>query len=166
MKRSEVLDLLSRYRANEARMKAIPDMIKRLERERAEIVRTMVDDQVRTTANADGMPRSGRISDPTAEIGSRLADGWVPERVREIDSEIDRKKADLERVTQDWRLVDNLFKGLNYRDVFILKRKYCDQMILRDIRYDYQCQYSKVLSEETMSKYIEKAVKRLCALAE
>lgn len=73
--------ILDTYAENKARCAHIDAQIKQLESEIEQWKRNAAEELSLPARTLDGMPRGGQVSDPTAAVAIRLANGFEPEEI-------------------------------------------------------------------------------------
>lgn len=138
MQKETVDEMLRNYREYSARCLYLECCIRDIEDKLRSIRKTMVPDAISITAKYTDMPGAkGRVSDPTASVASRFADGYQPEAVRELEAELARMQDELRDKTPTTVFVEIWLNALNDKERFVIERKMIDGLFWREIAAEF-----------------------------
>lgn len=166
MTRDKLRELVENYAHNMAKIAVLKAEVEQLKLERRQIMDSLVDDEVQTTSVLTGMPRGGQTGDPAGRLAVKLASGWLPDRVQDIDAQIKVLKGEIEVRVAEQRFVDGAIKGLDSRDQFVYIRYALRHEMIRDIRMEFKRQYGREYSQRQMIRIIQAAEERFYAVVD
>jgi len=163
--REQVDLMLSSYREKAARCEHLEKEIPELENMLKDCMTSIIDDEVKTTSVLSDMPKGSITSDPTGRLGMLLAEGYKPERVRELELEIYQKKIELQSISPCVIFVDAWLSGLNPRERFLIERKVIDSSYWRNVIDDYTEKFGETYSKQGLRNVLMAALEKIYRIA-
>lgn len=154
----DVKDLLSKYSANKGRAARLETEIAKLEME-ARQIRAMEASTLKASS-VDGMPRrKGGKSDPTAKKAVQLASGEAVSRDEaRVLEKISGKKADLNQLTLDVKLVEGWLSALMERERLIINLQMIQKRSWRETGQEYERAFGDQMSDDTLRRMRDRAI--------
>lgn len=75
-------------------------LVKETERLRDSLLHTVVEDTVSITQVISDMPRGTSVSDPTGKLGSMLAEGYVPQHIRQVEEDLEKMRMEIPNLVE------------------------------------------------------------------
>ena len=156
---------LSRYKEDKARMEHLRVEIDREKADIEEAERVIeLNPDALGAQNLSGMPHSTKISDPTAQTAIRLATGWVPKELKIMRDELDELVREFEDKKKRTAYVDAWLLALTERESWVIQKQVIGGEIWRDIMDDYEKVYRVRISQDSLARMKQKALKKIYAL--
>jgi hypothetical protein len=95
------------------------------------------------------MPRGGGLSDPTARIACKYADGYMPKPIQELREDVREMEAQCMAAGQAVWLVDSWVMTLDFRERFAIEKQAIDGMTWREVIAEYERLYGVFLGKRT-----------------
>lgn len=166
MRPESVDQCLANYREYTARCTFLEHEIHELQALVERLKRTTVEDAVSITQVMNGMPRGTDISDPTGRIGTKFADGYVPDYIREIEEEIRQRESEYRFKLPAIVFVDAWLKVLNKRERFVIENKTIGGMFWRELAVAYKEEFGEEYSRQGLKKIRDRAIVKIYKVAE
>ena len=126
---------------------------------------TVIEDSVLAAQPLSGMPRSGKVSDPTAQIGSAAADGWMTSEMKHISQEI----RELERELRSQRIVVHFvtawLNGLNEKERWIIEKQVIDGAYWREVIFGFKAKFGDEYSKDGLKRIKRSAMNKIYRIA-
>lgn len=166
MTRDNVNELLANHRTNTGRCLYLEAEIDRL---RGEINRAKANlaMDVATAHNYElsDMPRGSAVGQPTERLGLRLASGWTPDYI----SDMERELAGLEREHRERAtrrtFVEAWLNGLAERERWLIEQQVIDGVYWRDVLIRYRRKFGADCSLDTLKRVKAKALDTIYDMA-
>lgn len=150
---------LKEYRVNSARCDFLRQDIPRLEKLVQELRDDIVDNEVHITQVITDMPRGGTTSDPTGKLGMKLANGYEPRYIEEIETEIKQKQLELKYKDVSVWSVETGLKSLTPKERFLIEHKYIQEDFWRNIVEGFNKEFGEGYNnKDTLKKMIDKGL--------
>ena len=166
MRKEAVKQMLQSYREDKARCQYLENEIPQLEKMADTLRKEMVDDAVSITQVISDMPRGTSVSDPTGKLGALFAAGYVPDHIRQVETQIRAKRRELSRKQITVTLVDSALTGLTDRERFVVERKFIDGMFWRELIEAYRGTFAMHYSKSAMKKITDTALDKMSRIME
>ena len=161
------MNRLISYRVDSARCEYLRKDIPRLQGLLQSLRDNIVDDEVHITQSLSGMPFGGAISDPTGKLGARLADGYEPIELSEIELEIGTKIEELRHKEVCVWCIETGLSSLTPKERYLVECKYIQNDFWRNIIENFNSKFGEVyVSKEPLKRMIERALETMCAVLE
>lgn len=158
-------EMLTQYTENKARCAHIDCEIAWREAMLEQLSATIIEDSVRISQNLDGMPHSGKISDPTAMVAVNVADGMETEDMRAMRKEITELKAERKRKSISVYFVDAWLMALNPKEKLIIETQVINHMYWRDVLSKYADAFNDVFTKEGLRLIKKNAMRKIYKIA-
>lgn len=165
MLQNKVDEMLQSYRECAARCAHLEREIPELKRLVDELKTEIVDDEVKTTSVLSDMPKGNATSDPTGKLGMKLATGFMPTRITEIEAEIAEKEAELQSILPTKIFVEAWLSGLNDRERFVVERKQLDGCYWRILIDEFHAKFRELYSKRALQYIYEVAMEKIYRIA-
>jgi len=150
---------LKNYREHYARCEFLKRDIPRLEKIVQDLKNNIVENEVHITQVITDMPRGSTTSDPTAILGMKLANGYQPADVEEIELEIEQKKAELKHKDISVWSVETGLKSLTPKERFLIVHKYIQEDFWRNIVEGFNKEFGEAYNnKDTLKRMIDKGL--------
>lgn len=160
--RDQVMQRLVNLREDRARCEYLRMEIPRLQRTIDSLREEIVDNEVHITQTLSDMPHGSGTSDPTGRLGLKLAGGYEPAYIREIELEIAQKRAELEHKEVCVWCIETGLKCLTDKERFLVEHKYVRGDFWRNIIEDFNNSFGEVyVSKEPLKRTIERALETI-----
>ena len=111
------------------------------------------------------MPRSGKVSDPTAQIGIAAADGLMTSEMKNIFQEI----RELERELRGQRIVVHFvtawLNGLNEKERWIIEKQVIDGAYWREVIFGFKAKFGDEYSKDGLKRIKRSAMNKIYRIA-
>ena len=159
MTRENVEKYLKEYRENSARCQYLTREIERLQKTVLELRAAIVSDQINITQVISDMTRVSGTSDPTGILGSKLADGFEPAYIEEIEEEIRLKQLELKYKDVIVWSVETALKSLTPKERWLIDHKYIQEDFWRNIVEGFNDEFKEGYNnKDTLKKMIDKGL--------
>ena len=159
MTRENVEKYLKEYRENSARCQYLTREIERLQKTVLELRAAIVSDQINITQVITDMPRGSGTSDPTGKLGAKLADGFEPAYIEEIEEEIRLKQLELKYKDVIVWSVETALKSLTPKERWLIDHKYIQEDFWRNIVEGFNDEFKEGYNnKDTLKKMIDKGL--------
>ena len=162
----KVLQMLKEYRECLGRAEYLAHALVEKRNERSAIMRTMVADEISISPVLSGMPHSSNIEDPTSKLAIKLADGYVPKEVRELDAEIRKLSREVTCKCNAIACVNAWLTGLNDKERWIIEKHVIDGAYWREIAYSYGERFGDMYTRDGLKKIKKAALSKIYRMAE
>ena len=112
------------------------------------------------------MPHGTSVGNPVEELAVKLASGWLPPEVREMQSELEQEKAEHGRLSGRVRYVETWLSALTEREGWVVVHQYSGGETWHNVMADYQRQYGEYISKDTLKRLRGSAFKKVYRTAE
>ena len=112
------------------------------------------------------MPRGTTVGNPTERSGLKLASGWTPEHIREMEQELAAMDAEWSKRRLTVMFVEAWLNGLGERERWIIEQQIIDEVFWRDIIIHYRATYHEEASKDTLKRLRNKALEKIYKMAE
>ena len=161
-----VNDALKSYLNDKARALHLAIEISELARRVNSAVASLESDETGPNAQViTGMPHGNKISTPTEDVAIRLADGWLPPEIKEMQEELQHKQTELEKLQARVKFVEAWMGVLTEREHWIVLHQYIRAEYWRDILDDYSRYFGQYASKDTLKRLRTRALNEMYAVA-
>lgn len=162
MNHTSVMECLANYREYSARCDYLRKEIPRLETLVQQLRNDIVDNEVHITQVISDMPRGSSTSDPTGKLGTKLAIGYEPGYIEEIEEEIRQKKAELKYKDITVWSVEAGLRSLTPKERYLIERKHIHEDFWRNILEGFNESFNEAyVSKEPLKKIIDKGLETM-----
>lgn len=162
MNRERVMECLANYREYSARCEYLRNEIPRLEDLVQELRNDIIDNEVHITQVISDMPRGTSTSDPTGKLAAKLAQGYEPGYIEEIEEEIRQKKAELKHKDVLVWSVETAFKSLTPKERFLVEHKYIQEDFWRNIVEGFNESFNEGYNnKDTLKRILDKGIETI-----
>ena len=165
MQPDEVRSCIEKYRDCAARCAFLEREIKDLEIRLTHLLETQVEDAISITQQLTGMPHATGVGDPTGKLAQKMADGFKPDYIRELEHEIAEKKEELRTKSSVVIYVDSWMKCLSERERYVIMRQCIDGAYWRDVVAGFQEKFGDVYSPQGLKKIRTRAMNKIYEIA-
>ena len=166
MQREVVEKTLCQYRHNKGRCEFLAVEIDKLEYEIKLGMANIVADEAAIGAQViSDMPHGTKIGNPTEETGIRLADGWVPQYIKDMREEVAKLRDEQHQLMISVNFVDAWLRGLSEREAWIIKVTYIDNESWERIASMHKKEFDSELTAKTLRKHKKAAFEKICLMA-
>jgi hypothetical protein len=162
----QVLSMLSEYMITKGRCAYMEAKISVLEMEIRSAYASLVTDQVLASSGQDGMPRGNEISRTVENLAIRLADGWVPDTLRDMNAELSELYRQRDILKNVLARVDAWLKGLTDRQRFVIEHQVIQNESWREVTNSFRQQFGESVSKDTLKRIKDRAVDTIISMAE
>ena len=162
---ARVDEMLKSYRESIGRCGHLEYEIKERQNTIESLRKTIVEDSVLAGQPMSGMPRSGKISDPTGQIGSAAADGCMTEEMKELQKEINALEAELRIKKIVVHFVDAWLDGLNEKERWIIEKQVIDGAYWREVIFSYKTKFGEEYSKDGLKRIKKNAMNKIYRIA-
>ena len=140
-----------------------------LEVELADLERR-IDKAIISLAGDEAGPKAQRISDmphgtgvgnPTEQLAVKLASGWLPPEVRDMQGEHRTLQAEYDKTSARVKFVDAWLGALTERESWIVTHQCIQAEFWRDVINDYNREFGGYVTKETLKGLRAKAYKQM-----
>ena len=168
MTEKQIRDMLTRYKPTAGRIKHLEieaeELKIKLGRAREEAIDALAGPH---SANLDGLPRGGGISDPTGRLGVKLADGApvsaevtaLEERLKDIEEALDISRNDM-------RYMNTWISILLDRELLLVNRKLIEGQTWPEVARGYQERFGDEMNEKTLRRMLKGAIHQIWLMTE
>ena len=122
MRTEDIMVLLENYNSNRARFAylevAIADLADQIGKARS----MMITNEVMRASGLDGMPKGNAVTSQVENLAVRLADGWTPEYVTEMEEELKGMQIEKESVRRKVAYVDAWLLALSEKQGWVIRQ--------------------------------------------
>lgn len=162
MNHASVMECLANYREYSARCDYLHKEIPRLEALVQQLRNDIVDNEVHITQVISDMPRGSSTSDPTGKLGTKLAIGYEPGYIEEIEEEIRQKKAELKVKDITVWCVETGLKSLTPKERYLVERKYIYEDFWRNIVEGFNNSFNEGYNnKDTLKRILDKGIETM-----
>lgn len=162
MNHASVMECLANYREYSARCDYLRREIPRLETLVQQLRNDVVDNEVHITQVISDMPRGSSTSDPTGKLGTKLAIGYEPKYIAEIEEEIKEKKSELKFKDITVWSVEAGLKSLTPKERYLVERKYIYEDFWRNIVEGFNNTFSEGYNnKDTLKRILDKGLETM-----
>lgn len=154
----QLLSSLSEYNARKGKCAFVEAQIEDLERMIREAYATLISGQVLASAEQDGMPRGNQVSRTVENLAVRLADGWLPNDLRDMNEELSRLYRQRDILKSQVARVEAWLKGLNDRQRFVIERQVIQGESWKDVTIQYRKMFGDSASKRTTQRIRDTAI--------
>ena len=165
MKQEEVNACLLQYGQNRARCAYLGQRLQEMRGELAYLKAHKVEDLVSVSPGNDGMPHSQNTGDPAGTAAIRLADGYEPGYITELERDIDRLDREHQRIEACLGYVDAWLLALNRQEKFLLEHKYLQQESWRCVAQAFEMEFGYPISLRGLKAAKKRAMQRIYEIA-
>ena len=165
--KAKVDDAIKTYYSDKARAEHLALEIAELERRIKTAVSNLAGDEAGPKAQRiSDMPHGTSVGNPTEELGMKLASGWLPPEVKEMQSDLKSFQFEYSDLMLRVRFVDAWMGALNERERWVIMHQYSQQDTWHNVMTDYQKTYGDFVSKETLKRMRGAAFKKVYRIAE
>lgn len=161
----KVDEFLKNYREYSARCDFLENEIAELERIAQELRRTFIEDNISVSQVMNGMPHGTGISDPTGRLALLSASGYLPDYIKEIDDEVEKKKSELRYKTPTVIFVESWLKVLTPRERFVVENKTLNGMFWRELVIAFKNEFGEEYSKNGLKNIRDSAIQKIYNIA-
>lgn len=161
----KVDQMLKDYRECKGRCEHLRTEIELLDRQSVSLRRTMIEDAVSVSATVSDMPRGTALSDQTANVALRFADGKVPDYIKEIEADADKLRKELSEKDMVVIFVEAWLKGLTEKERWIIEKQVIDGAYWREIIHDYRDRYGDEYTKDGLKRIRNVAMTKIYRIA-
>ena len=167
MRKETVDEMLRNYREYSARCLYLEHCIKDTEGKLNRNKASMIPDAISITAKYTEMPSAkGRVSDPTATVATRFADGYQSEAVQELEVELAKMRDELRDKTPTTVFVEIWLNALNDKERFVIEKKMIDGLFWREIASEFVERFGARYSSISLKRIRLGALEKVYKIAE
>lgn len=108
------------------------------------------------------MPRGGnRVGSKVEDIAVKFADGWMPEELADLNTEIDKIEAEANRCGMVVQYVEAWLSALTERERWIVEHQFINEEIWDNVLTDYQRLFDRGLSRDTLKRIKMRGLERI-----
>ena len=154
--------VLATYTSDKARAEHLKVEIENITQLIAEMEKSVAANAAAIGAQAlTGMPHGSGISDPTASTAIRLASGWEGEDIEQLKAEKRDYEAELKQRLRTVAYVDAWLTALTEREAWLIRKQVLNGEFWRDIVDDYSRDYQFRISQDTLARIKQKAMRKI-----
>lgn len=112
-----------------------------------------------------GMPHGSTVSSPTERAGIALASGWLPEYIKQMDSDLAELRKEYSQRYLTVMFVSSWLQGLTERERWIIEHQVIDGEFWKDILARYKSAYSEECSKDSLKRLKSRALEKIYAMA-
>lgn len=162
MNHDRVMECLAKYREYSARCSYLQMEIPRLEALVQQLRNDIVDNEVHITQVISDMPRGSSTSDPTGKLAAKLANGYEPGYIEEIEEEIRQKKAELKHKDVVVWSVETALKSLTPKERFLVEHKYIQEDFWRNIVDGFNSSFNEGYNnKDTLKRMLDRGLETM-----
>ena len=165
VEQEEVNTCLEQYVQNRARCAYLEQRLQDMRGELAYLKAHKVEDLVSVSPGNDGMPHSQNTGDPAGTAAIRLADGYEPGYITELERDIDRLDREHQRLQACLGYVDAWLLALNRQEKFLLEHKYLHQETWRSVSRAFEMEFGYPISLRGLKAAKKRAMQRIYEIA-
>lgn len=161
MQPEKVDEMLDNYCKYAARVAYLTEAIREAERLCESLRKTVVEDTVSITQVISDMPHGTALSDPTGRIGMMLAEGYVPEHIRQVEEDLSEMRLEVQSKQIVLTFVDAWLVCLSPRERFVIeKHKLCKEF-WRDVAEGFAKEFGDQYSTQGLKRIQKRALKKM-----
>ena len=165
--KATVDEALKTYVADKARAGHLALEIADLERRVAVAKAQLAGDEAGPRAQViSDMPHGTTVGNPTEELAVKLASGWLPPEIKEMQNELEAEKAEHGRLSGRVQYVETWLSALTEREGWVVLHQYSGGETWHNVMADYQRQYGEYLSKETLKRMRASGFRKVYRTAE
>ena len=150
------------YAQDKARTAHLAVEIAELERRISTAVRNLAGDEAGPKAQKiSDMPHGTSVGNPTAQLAEKLASGWLPPEVKEMQGELAKVKVEHQKTSVKVKYVEAWMAGLSERESWIVKHKYIQNEFWREVLEGYEREFGGYVTKDTLKWLRGKAFKSM-----
>lgn len=166
MQSVKVNEFLKNYKEYDARCKYLEANIEQTKNMLYKAKQNLVDESVNVTQKLSGMPHGTGTGDPTGQLGIRMASGFLPPYISELELEIKEMKAELEAKSIVVHFVNAWLQALNPKELFIIEHQTIGGMYWREIIFAYKAAFGDTYSKDGLKRIRDAALEKIYKVAE
>lgn len=112
-----------------------------------------------------GMPRGGKLSDPTARIGIAVADGCMTDDMKILQKEIEDLEYELRKRKIVVHFVAAWLDGLNEKERWIIEKQVIDGSYWREVIFSYKAKFGDEYSKDGLKRIKKNALNKIYRIA-
>ena len=165
--KAKVDDALKNYIADKARAAHLALEIAEVERRIKTAISSLAGDEAGPRAQViSDMPHGTKVGNPTEELALKLASGWLPPEIKEMQKELESMTAEYGKITGRVQFVDSWLSALTEREGWIILHQYAQAETWHNVMADYQKIWGDYISKETLKRMRGSAFKKVYRTAE
>lgn len=164
--KAKVDDALKTYMGDKARAEHLSLEIAELERRIKTAVSNLAEDEAGPRAQRiTDMPHGTGVGNPTEELGIKLASGWLPPEVKEMQGELKSFQFEYSDLMLKVRFVDAWMGALSERERWMVEHQCMRNEFWRDVLCDYEKTFGGYATKETLKRLRANAFKQIYGIA-
>lgn len=167
--RDQISAMLAKHRENLARRAHLSEEVKELRAVLESLTKDdLIDAEVarsQSYENAD-MPHGGQIGDPTARLGAKFADGYLPKYYKDLEAELQKKTKDLARIERDINYVEGWILVLNDKERLVIERRIMEALTWPDTASRFKDVFGYDVSKSSLVRHLRRGMEKIYRLVE
>lgn len=164
--KAKVDEAIKTYVSDKARAEHLALEIDELDKRIKMAVTHLAEDEASPKAQKiTDMPHGTSVGKPTEELAVKLASGWLPPEVKEMQSEMKSFQFEYSDLMLKVRFVDAWMGALTDRENWILRHQVMRNEFWRDVLDDYSKQFGGYATKETLKRLRANAFKQIYGIA-
>lgn len=151
-------EIMVKYRVSKSRFAYLQSEMITLERWLAICKGEMINDRISLSQAITGMPHGSGVGDPTGRLATDIASGDVSTFVRQVEEDIERAKQEMETLSSQIRIVENVLEALNDREREVLVFKIIDGRDWADTVDQMNGLHNNTYSKRTLQRLLDRAL--------
>ena len=151
-------EIMVKYRVSKARFAYLQSEMITLERWLAICKGEMINDRISLSQAITGMPHGSGVGDPTGRLATDIASGDVSTFVRQVEEDIERAKQEMENLSSQIKIVENVLEALNDREREVLVFKIIDGRDWADTVDQMNGLHNNTYSKRTLQRLLDRAL--------
>lgn len=167
MTREKVDEMLKAYRFEVGRCGHLETEIAQLKAAIARLMSSLTEDvSASKSQQISDMPHGSIVGSPTERIAIMLASGWVPDYIKEMQSELVELQEEYDSRHFTVLFVTSWLEGLTDRERWIIEHQVIDGEYWKDIVAKYQDTFSVETSKDSLKRLKQRALDKIYQMAE
>lgn len=164
--RPQAVDALLRdYKRIQSRCLHLETLLVDYAKLKTKFEKNLVQDNIHISPVYSLTPKGSGLSKPVEKLAIRLADGYVPENLKELQESIKTAEEELQEKRQLLYYVESWLSGLTEKERFILKLYVMEEYTWRDLSQFYQERYAVYASKSTLKRMKQTALEKIYEIA-
>ena len=162
MTKESVIQYLGQYLECSARCEYLEREIPRLENIINSLKNDIIENEVHITQIISDMPRGSTTSDPTAILAMKIANGYEPGDIQEIEAEISQKKTERRYKELIVWTINTGLDALTPKERFLVEHKYIQEDFWRNIVEEFNQQFGEAYNnKDTLKRLLNKGLETM-----
>lgn len=158
MSPQQLTEILKNYKSTRARVAYLQSQLEMLDRFLRKCRGEMIEDQVSMSQAITGMPHGTTVGDPTSRLALDIASGKITPFIKQIQEEIVKVQAELQKIAPDVRTVELILEAVNERERLVLEMKMIDELSWAEILDRMNRKYNNSYSKRSLQRLLDRAV--------